>query len=104
VGGQVGDHQLAQRAEAWDDRVMVHHERPVGGQAHVELDAVGAQPPGLGEGLERVLDKTLCATPVSPHGRQRRPPTARSRKIGALFGKFTKTPCQARRRPLLFSR
>ena len=35
--------------------VVVHHERPVGGAAHVELHRVGAHPPCRGERLEGVL-------------------------------------------------
>ena len=34
---------------------MMHGQGPVGGQAHIELDAVGPQALGFGEGLQGVL-------------------------------------------------
>ena len=105
MGGQVGHAEVGDRAEAGDLGVVVDGQRPVGGQAHVELDPVGPEPAGLGEGVERVLDEALGATPMSEDGRHRgRRHRPCHEYCASLFGNFTKTPCQPRDGPLPSSR
>ena len=57
-------------AEPGDLGVVVDSQGPVGRQADVQLDPVGAQAPGLGEGLQRVLRRSLLCNPYG-----RRPPS-----------------------------
>ena len=65
MGGQVGHLQVGDGAEPGDRGIVVDGQRAVGGEPHVELDAVGPQAPGLGEGVDGVLGEPLGATPMS---------------------------------------
>ncbi len=61
MAGSSATARFGQWAKSVDRRIVVNREGPVGGQAYVELDPVGAQTLGFGESLERVLDKALRA-------------------------------------------
>ena len=84
--------------EPGDLGVVVDGQGPVGRQAHVELDPVGAQPPGLGEGVEGVLGEPLGATPMGEDGGHRARVTSASRfhRDGGRI--FTKNSLPGRRR------
>jgi hypothetical protein len=89
VGGELGDGELADRAEAGDLGVVVDGEAGVGGQADIELDAVGAAAAGLGEGVQGVLDEAvLGATPVGKDADH-----LVHISVAKQVKKFTKTPC-----------
>ena len=62
--GRSATPRVRDHAEARDLGVVVDRQAAVGGQAHVELDPVGTEPPGLGERVERVLDETLRVQPL----------------------------------------
>ena len=63
MGRQVGHLELGDGPDPGDLGVVVDGQGTVGGQAHVELDAVGAQAPGLGEGVDGVLGEPLACNP-----------------------------------------
>ncbi len=95
VGRQVGHAELADRPEAGDLGVVVDGQAAVGGEPHIELDAVRAAAAGLGEGLERVLGEALRggfgrlgATPMCPDGCH-----VVHESSALQVKKFTKTPC-----------
>ena len=60
-------------ADPGDLGVVVDGQGAVGGEAHVELDPVGPQPPGLGEGVDGVLGEPFGATPMCKDGGHRGP-------------------------------
>ena len=78
-GGQVRHAQSRRSRRGPGSRRRGGRPGPVGGQAHVELDPVGPEPPGLGEGVEGVLDEALGATPMSEDGGHRDGVTPMSR-------------------------
>ena len=73
MGGQVGHPELVDRADPGDLGIVVDGQGAVGREAHIELDPVGAQPPGLGEGVDGVLGESLGTTPMCEDGGHRAP-------------------------------
>ena len=65
---QFGHLELVDRADPRDLGIVVDGEGAVGSEAHIELDAVGAQSPGLGESLDGVLGESVRATPMGKDG------------------------------------
>src|SRR6202044_119895 len=78
MGRQVAHRDLADRADAGDHRVVVHHQRAVRALAHIELDAVGPQAARLGERLDRVLDEAVGASAMREDSRPRTAPSPRA--------------------------
>ena len=71
-------------------RVVVDGQGTVGGEPHVELDPVGPQAPGLGEGIDGVLGEPFGATPMSEDGGHRGGVTSLSRFHRRGLRTFTK--------------
>ncbi len=97
VGGQVGHPELVDRADTGDLRVVVDGQGPVRREAHIELDAVGTQPPGLGEGVDGVLGEPLGTTPVCEDRGHRGPvifPSRFHRDSGRTFIKNSLPGCR----------
>ena len=90
LGGQIGHSELIDHADPGNLGVVVHGQGPVGGEADIELDSVGAQPPGLGEGLDGVLGESFCATPMCKDRRHRTGVIFSSRFLCACARTFTK--------------
>ena len=90
MGGQVGHPELVDRADPGDLGIVMDGQAPVGREAHIELHAVGAEPPGLGEGVDGVLGETLGTTPMCKDGGHRTTvifPSRIHRESGRIFTK-----------------
>jgi hypothetical protein len=100
VGGQVGHLEFGDGAEPGDLGIVGDGQGTVGGEPHVELDAVGPQPPGFDEGVNGVSVNPS----VQPLCARRRSPAARHLEVTIppwhAPKLSTKTPCQGSGRPL----